>query len=420
MDSGFRSQRSFRIKAARQSINVSLLTERGLRQRRAADGRVQVDPLDKIVNRYNPDAPLAEASTIPSAWYTDKRIFALEQQAVFGRSWQVAARIDQLTNPGDYVTTEIADEPIVIVRGSDQQLRGFFNVCRHHAAAVMTEPEGNATQLRCPYHGWTYSLAGDLKGAPEFAAVCNFDRANNGLIPIQIDTWEKWILVQTSDGSGSPADSSTLEQFPGRELSKQIQDLGPQSLHWFERRSYTLNCNWKVFVDNYLDGGYHVPHLHKGLDSVLNYSNYTIENGERFCLQSSPIVSGQDHEVGPVRTGERALYYWLYPNFMMNFYEGVLDTNLVRPLTVDRTQVVFDFYFADVSEASRERNETSVRVGDRIQQEDLDICESVQRGLQSRAYDTGRLSVRREAGEHLFHRLLHGDLRAAVETVEEL
>jgi len=106
------------------------------------------------------------------------------------------------------------------------------------------------------------------------------------------------------------------------------------------------------------------------------------------------------------------LYYWLYPNFMMNYYEGVLDTNLVRPLAVNRTEVVFDFYFADVSESARERNLASINVGDHIQQEDLDICESVQRGLRSRAYEAGRLSVRREAGEHLFHRLLFADLNS--------
>jgi choline monooxygenase len=99
---------------------------------------------------------------------------------------------------------------------------------------------------------------------------------------------------------------------------------------------------------------------------------------------------------------------------MMNYYEGVLDTNLVRPLALDRTEVVFDFYFADVSEAARERNLASINVGDRIQQEDLDICESVQRGLSSRAYEAGRLSVRREAGEHLFHRLLYADLKTGV------
>ena len=158
-----------------------------------------------------------------------------------------------------------------------------------------------------------------------------------------------------------------------------------------------------------------MPHLHKGLDSVLDYSNYTIENGEHFCLQSSPIASTRKNdEVSAVRTGKRALYYWLYPNFMINCYEGMMDTNLVRPLAIDRTEVVFDFYFADISETMRERNLASINVGEMIQQEDVDICESVQRGLQSRAYEAGRLSVRREAGEHLFHRLLYADLKLGI------
>jgi choline monooxygenase len=366
--------------------------------------------LEDIIGSYDAMLPLDQASTIPASWYTDKRIFALEQETVFSHSWHFAARRNQLTNAGDYVTMEIAGEPVVIVRGSDNQIRGFFNVCRHHAAAVMTEPDGNAPQMRCPYHGWTYSLEGELKGTPDFNDVCNFKRAENGLLPIETAIWEQWVFVRIGKASG---DALTLDQFLG-DLINQFTPLDISSLHWFERRAYTLNCNWKVFVDNYLDGGYHVPHLHKGLDSVLDYSQYTIENGERSCLQSSPIVSGDDDKVGSVRSGQRALYYWLYPNFMINLYEGVMDTNLVRPITVDRTQVIFDFYFTDVSEAVREHNRASVDIGDRIQKEDLDICESVQRGLGSRAYQAGRLSVRREGGEHLFHRLLHAHLKTAL------
>ena len=366
--------------------------------------------LDFIIDSYDPNAPLERASTIPSSWYTDDRIFELEKRTVFSRSWQVAARVDQLGTPGDYVTSEIADEPTVIVRGSDDQIRAFFNACRHHAAAVLIEPQGNCPQMRCPYHGWTYSLEGELKGTPDFTGVCDFDRANNGLLPVAVAAWEQWVFVRIDK---SPSES--IDKWLGEQLVDELGALDLINLKWFERRSYTIDCNWKVFVDNYLDGGYHVPHLHKGLDSVLDYSNYTIECGERHCLQSSPMVTTGEANVAATRKGERALYYWIYPNFMINCYEGVMDTNLVRPITVDKTEVVFDFYFTDISQAARERNLASVAVGDRVQQEDLDICASVQRGLRSRAYDAGRLSVRREAGEHLFHRLLCADLKAGVE-----
>ena len=361
--------------------------------------------LADIITSYQRHEPLSEASTIPSEWYTDPRVLELERQTVFSRGWQVAGRADQLERPGQFVACDTpAGEPVVIVRGTDGVLRGFFNVCRHHAAAVVTLPEGSAQHLRCPYHGWTYGLDGSLKGTPDFTGVCSFDRASNGLVPIDIDIWEQWVFARLTDGP-------SLQHFLGADLAGRFTVQAMAGLKWMERRTYTVGCNWKVFVDNYLDGGYHVPHLHKGLDSVLDYSSYTIENGERFCLQSSPMVAeGAEARTGAVRTGDRALYLWIYPNFMINCYAGAMDTNLVIPRGPDRTDVVFDYYFADVSANARARNLTSIAVSEQIQDEDVAICASVQRGLSSRAYTAGRLSVRREAGEHLFHQLLYDDL----------
>ena len=370
-----------------------------------------MDPsLDSIVGSYDPDLPLDRASTIPAPWYLDARVTALERRSVFARSWQCAGRADQVREPGQYFTCELAGgEPIVVVRGGDGVLRGFFNVCRHHAAAVVTAPAGVAQHLRCPYHGWTYALDGALKGTPDFAGVCDFDRGANGLAPVDTGVWESWVFVRVAK------DGLPLGEFLEPALRTEAAGLRLQDLHWAARRQYTLECNWKVFVDNYLDGGYHVPHLHKGLDSVLDYRDYTIENGLRYCLQSSPIVSaGAEPATSAVRTGDRARYFWLYPNFMINCYAGAMDTNLVIPRGTDRTEVVFDFYFADVSDEAQARNRASIEVSDRIQQEDEDVCRSVQRGLASGAYAAGRLSVRREAGEHLFHRLLHADLTAAL------
>jgi choline monooxygenase len=365
------------------------------------------ESIKQIIESYNPNSPLADAWTIPAAWYVDPRIMALERRTVFSRSWQLVGRAEQVRKPGQFVTWELAGEPLLVVRGDDQVLRGFFNVCRHHAAAIMTAAEGEARNLRCPYHGWTYSLEGELRGTPDFSGVCDFDRAANGLAPVETAVWENWVFVKLDPAGPALAD------FLGSDLAGQMRGLDLGDFHWMERRRYRLECNWKVFVDNYLDGGYHVPYLHKGLDSVLDYSNYTIETGGRFCLQSSPVVAkGAEAQTGEVRKGDRAFYYWIYPNFMINWYAGVMDTNLVIPLGVDRTEVIFDFYFTDVSELARARNLASVVVAERIQDEDVGICESVQRGLKSRSYTAGRLSVRREAGERLFHQLLHADLQA--------
>ncbi|MGC1372023.1 MAG: aromatic ring-hydroxylating dioxygenase subunit alpha [Candidatus Sulfotelmatobacter sp.] len=361
--------------------------------------------VEQILSGYDDRAPLAQASTIPAAWYVDPRIAELERLNVFSRTWQLVARTDQLKAPGQFISTIVAGEPVVVVRGSDGILRAFYNVCRHHAAAVVTQPCGVASLLHCPYHGWNYGLDGSLKGMPEFDGVENFDRAQNGLVPIRVETWECFVFINLDNSA-----SSLLEFLGG--MVKRFAPLGISKLHYFDRRTYNIACNWKVFVDNYLDGGYHVPHLHKGLNSVLDYKQYTIENEDRYCLQSSPMVaSDEDAATGSTRKGDRAWYFWQHPNLMVNCYAGYMDTNLVIPVDVDHCHVIFDFYFADVSEAGREYNEQSVNVGNRVQEEDLGICEDVQRGLKSRAYRAGRLSVRREAGEQLFHRLLAADLR---------
>src|SRR5581483_2495879 len=133
--------------------------------------------IEQILSSYDDRAPLSSASTIPAAWYTDPRIAELERLNVFSKTWQLVARTDQLQNAGDFVTTRLAGEPIVVVRGSDGDLRAFFNVCRHHAAAVVTQSCGRASILQCPYHGWKYGLDGSLKGMPEFEGVENFERA---------------------------------------------------------------------------------------------------------------------------------------------------------------------------------------------------------------------------------------------------
>jgi len=246
----------------------------------------------------------------------------------------------------------------------------------------------------------------------EFDGVCNFDRAQNGLVPVYVDSWENFIFVNL-DPQAAPL-RKFLASVP--ELVAPLQLT--QKLRYFDRRIYTLNCNWKVYVDNYLDGGYHVPHAHKGLSSVIEYTQYTIEIFERACLQSSPLSSDSKSAAGVAATRQgRAFYLWLYPNFMINAYEGVMDTNLVVPLDVDKCAVIFDYYFADVSATAESHNRQSVAVSEKVQDEDMAICDSVQRGLNSRAYVAGRLSVRREAGEHLFHRLLHADLTAAIDNV---
>lgn len=368
-------------------------------------------PFRQILEAFDPNLPLERARTIPSAWYCDLQVYAAERRQVFGTTWQLAAPSDQLAAPGSFVTTNVAGEPILLVRDEAGTLRAFFNVCRHRAACVVTEPQGTATRLRCRYHGWTYDLAGRLRGTPEFEGVADFGKEDHGLVPVAVDGWGPLVFVHTGRTPAPLRES--LGVLPDR-----VGSLA--GLRFHERREYDLACNWKVFVDNYLDGGYHVNTVHPALAGVLQYSEYRTECLGLTSLQSSPLrapePSPADGSAAAVRTGDRAYYGWVFPNFMINVYAGVMDTNVVFPLGPDRCRVIIDFYFSRTEgEQARRFADQSVDLGHRIQLEDLGVCEDVQRGLASRAYDTGRYSVRREVAVHHFHRLLAQRLQAAID-----
>jgi choline monooxygenase len=353
---------------------------------------------------FDPALPLAEASTIAASWYTSEATSARERTALFGNTWLCVGRTDQVVQPGSFFTMHVAEEPILVLRGEDHQLRAFFNVCRHRAARVATAECGVADRLRCPYHGWTYDLAGKLRGVPEFDGVAHFQREDNGLPEIHCETWGPLVFIHM----GKPVISLQQHLQP---LPAKLQPYGIHQLTCVGRKEYTLNCNWKVFVDNYLDGGYHVNAIHPSLAGVLDYKNYRTECFPFTSLQSSPMKkpeASDDQSAASVRGGQAAAYWWVHPNLMINAYEGIMDTNLVLPLGPDRCRVLFDFYFHQnaTSAEAREQQRKSMELADQIQAEDVGICEDVQRGLKSRSYTTGRYSVRREEGVYQFHRLL--------------
>jgi choline monooxygenase len=363
--------------------------------------------LQELLHVFDPDLPLERARTIPSSWYFDPALYAAECRSVFGGNWQAVGRTDQVREPGQFFTGDVAGEPFVVVRGDDGELRAFFNVCRHRAARVLAEAEGRATRLRCRYHGWTYDLCGRLRGTPEFDGVADFRREANGLPPIAVAVWGPLVWVHL----GPPP--QPLTDFL-RPLPEQAAPLKLDALRFVARREYRLECNWKVFVDNYLDGGYHVNTVHPGLAGVLDYAQYHTEIAGHTAVQISPIKPAEGDAVAAVRVGENAYYWWVFPNFMLNIYQSVMDTNLVLPLGPDACRVIFDFYFSNTEGPEAEAFiKRSIDVAHQIQLEDLGICEEVQRGLKSRSFATGRFSVRREAAGYHFHRLLARQLRGS-------
>jgi len=363
--------------------------------------------LDHKLNLFDPNLPLERARTIPASWYTDAEVYEAECSSVFGGTWQAVGRTDQVRDPGQFFTADVAGEPVVVVRGDDGELRAFFNVCRHRAARVVPEAEGHATRLRCRYHGWTYDLCGRLRGTPEFDGVADFRREDNGLPPVAVAASGPIVWVHF----GAPAQPLAEYLAP---LPERAKSLRLEALRFVARREYRLECNWKVFVDNYLDGGYHVNTVHPTLAGVIDYAHYRTEIAGHTAVQISPLRPSGDEAVSGVRGGTNAYYWWIYPNFMLNVYDGVMDTNLVLPLGPDACRVAFDFYFANTEGAAAEAFIAQSReVAHQIQLEDVGICEEVQRGLKSHSYDTGRFSVRREAAGYHFHRLLGRQLHGA-------
>jgi len=168
--------------------------------------------LTDLLNAFNPNLPLAKARTIPSAWYFNPEIYALECEKVFGNSWLYVVRTEQVKVPGTFLTIEIAGEPILVVRDEKGTLRAFHNACRHKAAQVINEPCGHATKLRCRYHGWTYDLAGKLRGTPEFDGVQDFQKEEMGLPPMAVDTYGPFVFVH----QGTPSNSGVPRSLPAR------------------------------------------------------------------------------------------------------------------------------------------------------------------------------------------------------------
>ena len=358
------------------------------------------------LGRFRADLPIEAASTPPASWYTEAAILAREGETVFRRSWQYACPSDRVARPGDYVRVDILGDSYLVLRDRRGVLRALSNVCRHHAAQLL-EGSGCVEKLVCPYHGWTYELDGSLRSAPNMGALKDFDRRAFSLPRVPVEAWGPLVFLHP----GEPARPVAEELAP---LADMLAATGTAALRHVHRRRYPIRCNWKVFCDNYLDGGYHVAHLHKGLAGQLEMGSYRTELFERFNVQTCPSAGdaqfhGRDFRE---RIGTGAIYAWIHPNLMLNRYGNILDTNWVVPLAVDRCEIVFDYWFAETEgEDARRFIEASLEASDDVQQEDVAICESVQRGVSSRSYDTGRYA-KSETGMYQFHRLVAEDLRA--------
>jgi choline monooxygenase len=370
---------------------------------------MSTEPLHLDVNQQ-----IECAQTLASRFYTDPSILDVERERIFRRTWQLAGTLSHdcgevngvkrtIADPESFFTTDIGGEPIVVVRDKQGTLRAFSNVCRHRAGPI-AQGSGCKNVLRCGYHGWTYTLDGRLIGTPDVEGVEFFDRSTMGMVPLRLETWEQFIFVNF-DLNAEP-----LSAYLG-DIPEQARGFKFDGLECVERRDYIINCNWKVYVDNYLEG-YHIPIAHPGLMREIDYAQYRTDTFRYHSQQFAPIRAMKPAEAGerfyaPGTGLQEALYFWIFPNLMLNIYPDNVSTNLIVPLSHEKTLTIFEWFFHDAKSAkAQERMKKAVDFSDEVQQEDIGLCESVQRGLRSSTYDRGRYSVKRENGVHHFHTLL--------------
>lgn len=349
------------------------------------------------------DPDIARASTLPTAVFKDPAWHQRLADRVFAPSWQLVADTDSLREPGSVVPFTLLegclDEPLLLTCDRDRRLHGCSNVCTHRGNLIASAP-GQVDVLRCRYHGRRFKLDGTFLSMPEFEGAQGFPRPADDLARISVATWGKLVFA-----SLQPA--VPLEAFLGP-LAARLGWL-PLDRATFDpatSRDYEVKASWILYCDNFLEG-FHIPYIHAGLNKAVDYGQYRTELFDHAVLQVGIGAEGTDVFDLPSTSpdhGQRiaAYYLWLFPNTMLNFYPWGLSVNVVKPLGPDRTQVSFLSYPWDPSRRAKGAGADLHKV----ELEDEEVVERVQKGVRSRLYPGGRYSPSRESGVHHFHRML--------------
>ena len=347
---------------------------------------------------FEPD--LARARTLPASWYVDPEAHRADLRRIFGRTWQFVGHMGQLATPGDHLTARVGHEDVLVVRGEDGALRAFSNVCRHRAGAVVLGA-GNRRKFQCQYHGWLYDLEGRLLKAPEFEGVVGFEPEVCRLPAFRVETWGAWIFVNLAPEGPSLAE--WLGTIPAETAARSLETLRPYRTHDFH-----VACNWKVYVDNYLEG-YHIPVAHPGLFGQIDYRAYRTDTARWHSQQFAPIKGASPLYERGLAEGQapEALYYWVFPNLMLNLYPDHVQVNVILPTGPETCTTRFLWFYPDPDRPGLAAQwEENFAFSQQVQQEDILICETVQAHLHSDHYTQGRYSPQRENGVHHFHGLV--------------
>ena len=359
--------------------------------------------------------PVSQAQGLPNAHYLSDEVHGLERDALFFGGWAGLTIASRLPEPGDAVPVDFLGLPLVAIRGRDGQVRVFQNTCRHRGMILVEKAGQVGNVIRCPYHSWCYSFAGELVttphvGGPGQNTHKDVKREELGLIEIQSHVWMDIVFVNVS-GDAAPFEAENAALIARwAEFDTPIHHGGADS-------HFTLDvaCNWKLAVENYCES-YHLPWIHPGLNSYSRLEDhYHIEEPGAYSGQGTLVYSPQ-----PARDGRRfpdfeglsdkwdrgAEYIAVYPNVLLGVHRDHIFAILLMPQAVDRTVEDINISYTTPEAAGDGYADMRIRnaaMWKEVFEEDIFVVEGMQRGRRGRFFDGGRFSPAMDGPTHLFH-----------------
>jgi choline monooxygenase len=352
--------------------------------------------------RFHIHHDIALARTPHTDLYTDPQVFQLVKEKLFSPSWQFIGDTGLVPEPGDtYPFTLLdgfLDEPLVLVRDGGSTIRLLSNVCTHRGNLVVNEP-CRVTNLRCRYHGRLFNLDGSFRSMPEFKEVRDFPAPSDDLHSLPLVRWGPWLFTTLGNSSHNDYWQEIIQRLPWLPFDRYVYHPG-------YNRDFIVKAHWALYCENYLEG-FHIPFVHAGLNSVIDFGNYTTELFRNSSLQLGIAKEDEDCFDLPPDSPDfgkkvAAYYFFIFPNLMFNFYPWGLSVNIVKPLGLCETKISFLTYIADPAKYNKGAGSGL----DTVELEDEEVVEAVQKGVRSRFYSHGRYSVTREQGTHHFHRII--------------
>ncbi len=369
--------------------------------------------------RQIPDPPgITSARTLPASWYADASFFDCERASVFGRGWMCVAVVDELPGPSRWIARTAAGTPILLVRDSSGELRGFLNVCRHRAAPLCADGEsGSGSLIRCPYHAWLYRHDGSLAKASGVGHPDAFDVADYSLKPVAVAVWRRLVFVHLGDPD------AILDLGP---LAAAVDACPMEQMDLVATESNVRRFNWKVLLENYSEN-YHTPFVHPEIDTSAVEDYPMVSDG--------PVIYAWDRRKRPGPAPDEQIrstllpgepgweqlfvaetdrpydvgsYLTIWPNAMVNLFPDAMLVMWTEPSAVNSTCVERRLYaLPGRTPAELEGILAAHRL---VHDQDAAICEAVQRSHDAGIDADGVLATTEERGVHFIHEHLRAVL----------